>query len=81
MHKRHISVGDLQFGMYIVELDRPWNDTPFMFQGFYLRTPSAARSSAQALQARVRRCCAKWSAGGGSAGRTIAPDKHPGIQD
>ena len=38
MQKRHISVGDLQFGMYIAELDRPWTDTPFMFQGFYLRT-------------------------------------------
>jgi HD-GYP domain-containing protein (c-di-GMP phosphodiesterase class II) len=25
-------------GMYIAELDRPWTDTPFMFQGFHLRT-------------------------------------------
>src|SRR5258708_19982732 len=24
--------------MYVAELDRPWTDTPFMFQGFYLRT-------------------------------------------
>src|SRR5438445_10543988 len=24
--------------MYIAELDRPWTDTPFMFQGFHLRT-------------------------------------------
>jgi HD-GYP domain-containing protein (c-di-GMP phosphodiesterase class II) len=24
--------------MYIAELDRPWTETPFMFQGFYLRT-------------------------------------------
>jgi HD-GYP domain-containing protein (c-di-GMP phosphodiesterase class II) len=38
MYKKSISVGNLQFGMYIVELDRPWTDTPFMFQGFYLRT-------------------------------------------
>jgi HD-GYP domain-containing protein (c-di-GMP phosphodiesterase class II) len=31
-------VGELKFGMYIAELDRPWTDTPFMFQGFVLRT-------------------------------------------
>jgi HD-GYP domain-containing protein (c-di-GMP phosphodiesterase class II) len=24
--------------MYVAELDRPWTDTPFMFQGFILRT-------------------------------------------
>jgi HD-GYP domain-containing protein (c-di-GMP phosphodiesterase class II) len=28
---------DLTVGMYIQELDRPWLDTPFMFQGFYIR--------------------------------------------
>jgi len=28
----------LRFGMYIAELDRPWTDTPFMFQGFVLST-------------------------------------------
>jgi HD-GYP domain-containing protein (c-di-GMP phosphodiesterase class II) len=27
----------LKFGMYVHELDRPWTDTPFMFQGFVLR--------------------------------------------
>ena len=31
-------MGQLQFGMYVAELDRPWTDTPFMFQGFHLRT-------------------------------------------
>jgi len=31
-------VGELRFGMYIAELDRPWTDTPFMFQGFVLNT-------------------------------------------
>ena len=38
MNKRAISVSDLRFGMYVVELDRPWTETPFMFQGFHLRT-------------------------------------------
>lgn len=38
MEKRQVEVGQLQFGMYVAELDRPWTDTPFMFQGFVLRT-------------------------------------------
>src|SRR3954471_23266343 len=36
--KRRIPVGELRFGMYVAELDRPWTDTPFMFQGFMLST-------------------------------------------
>ena len=38
MHQKAVAVGDLQFGMYIKELDRPWIETPFVFQGFCLRT-------------------------------------------
>lgn len=33
-----ISVNQLRIGMYICKLDRPWLETPFPFQGFYLRT-------------------------------------------
>jgi HD-GYP domain-containing protein (c-di-GMP phosphodiesterase class II) len=35
--KKGIAVEDLRFGMYVSELDRPWTDTPFIFQGFVLR--------------------------------------------
>jgi len=35
--KKGIAVEDLRLGMYVSELDRPWTDTPFMFQGFVLR--------------------------------------------
>jgi HD-GYP domain-containing protein (c-di-GMP phosphodiesterase class II) len=38
MRRKSVPVGELQFGMYIAELDRPWTETPFMFQGFALRT-------------------------------------------
>jgi len=31
-------VDKLEFGMYVAELDRPWEGTPFMFQGFVLST-------------------------------------------
>jgi len=34
--KKEIPVEQLQFGMYVSELDRPWTDTPFVFQGFVL---------------------------------------------
>lgn len=36
MHKK-IGVEDLTLGMYVAELDRPWLETPFLFQGFTLR--------------------------------------------
>jgi cyclic di-GMP phosphodiesterase len=38
MERRKIEIGELEFGMYIAELDRPWTETPFRFQGFYLET-------------------------------------------
>ncbi|MBI4189573.1 MAG: DUF3391 domain-containing protein [Betaproteobacteria bacterium] len=34
--KKQVSVNQLRFGVFIHELDRPWTDTPFMFQGFVL---------------------------------------------
>ncbi len=33
-----VDVGDLQEGMYVAELDRPWVGTPFLFQGFLIET-------------------------------------------
>jgi len=36
--KKKIPVSDLKFGMYVSELDRPWTDTPFVFQGFVLKS-------------------------------------------
>ena len=30
---------DLTVGMFVAELDRPWLDTPFLMQGFLIRTP------------------------------------------
>jgi HD-GYP domain-containing protein (c-di-GMP phosphodiesterase class II) len=36
--KKSIPVDELKFGMYVAELDRPWTDTPFIFQGFVLQT-------------------------------------------
>jgi HD-GYP domain len=32
--KKRVQTGDLKLGMRVVELDRPWLDSPFLFQGF-----------------------------------------------
>ncbi len=34
-----LSTADLELGMYVSKLDRPWIETPFLFQGFYIETP------------------------------------------
>ncbi len=36
--RRQIRAADLELGMYVCELDRPWSQTPFLFQGFPLLT-------------------------------------------
>lgn len=36
--KKKIDSKDLQVGMYVCEADRPWLETPFMFQGFPLHS-------------------------------------------
>lgn len=33
-----VDVGQLTIGMYVCELDCPWRDTPFLFQGFEIRS-------------------------------------------
>ena len=32
-----VDVNELSLGMYVSGLDRPWSQTPFPLQGFYLR--------------------------------------------
>jgi putative nucleotidyltransferase with HDIG domain len=34
---KKLDVDQLRIGMYVSQLDRPWLDTPFLFQGFYIR--------------------------------------------
>ena len=33
-----VDAAHLQIGMFVAELDRPWLDTPFLFQGFLIET-------------------------------------------
>ena len=36
--KKRVSVEQLKFGVYVNELDRPWTETPFMYQGFVINS-------------------------------------------
>ncbi|WP_439858630.1 HD-GYP domain-containing protein [Pseudomonas sp. MBLB4136] len=36
-HTIEVAVDDLSIGMYVAKLDRPWTETPFLFQGFLIR--------------------------------------------
>jgi len=35
-----VNIQDLAIGMYVSELDRPWLETPFLFQGFEIKSDS-----------------------------------------
>lgn len=37
--KLRVGVAELASGMYVVELDRPWLDTPFLLEGFLVDSP------------------------------------------
>lgn len=36
MNKKQILVEEIELGMYVAELDRPWLGTPFLYQGFHI---------------------------------------------
>ena len=40
---RKLEVKELRIGMYVRELDRPWRETPFLFQGFEIRREDEIR--------------------------------------
>ena len=40
VQKKQVAVEELELGVYVSELDRPWTDTPFIFQGFVLTEES-----------------------------------------
>src|SRR5690348_7255444 len=46
---KKIPVSQLSLGMYVTELDRPWLDSPFLFQGFIIESPDQL--------AALRECC------------------------
>ena len=43
-NQQKIPVNQLQVGMYVSDLDRPWCETPFPIQGFYVRSVAEVES-------------------------------------
>ena len=46
-----IDTQQLRIGMYVCELDRPWRETPFLFQGFEIRTEEELKTLQQHCRA------------------------------
>lgn len=42
--QKKLSVHDLEVGMFVSDLDRPWHQTPFPIQGFHIRTEDDIRA-------------------------------------
>jgi len=38
MAHKEVPIEYLEFGMFVAKLDRPWTETPFVYQGFVLKT-------------------------------------------
>lgn len=44
--RKKVSAQDLELGMFVADLDRPWHVTPFPIQGFYIRNQDEIRALA-----------------------------------
>ncbi|MCM0612298.1 DUF3391 domain-containing protein [Marinobacter sediminum] len=44
VQQRKVAVQDLEVGMFVSDLDRPWHQTPFPIQGFYIRSQDDVRA-------------------------------------
>jgi len=69
--RKSVPVSELRFGMYVSELDRPWTETPFRFQGFVL-------SSEQQLETLKKYC--KSVVVDSERSTTLAAAPKPGLQ-
>ena len=45
-----LPVAQLEIGMHVIELDRPWLETPFLFQGFTLENQADIKAVQQYCQ-------------------------------
>ncbi len=44
VQQKKLAVHDLEIGMFVSDLDRPWHQTPFPIQGFYIRSQNDIRA-------------------------------------
>lgn len=66
--KEIVAAADLDIGMFVAELDRPWLDSPFLIQGFLIED---ADTLAQ-LKALCRFVCVDWQRSAGQYHRAPA---------
>lgn len=67
-----LPVTDLQLGMYVCELDRPWEGTPFLFQGFPIQSVHDIRLLQENCEFVWVDRQRSWSPGPSSAGRSAS---------
>jgi len=72
--REKIDVQYLKPGMYVAELDRPWRETPFLFQGFEIRS----QAEIEALRQHCKWVYINTPAGGWASPtpRPAAPARH-----
>src|SRR5690606_40835590 len=44
VRQQKVAVQDLEVGMFVSDLDRPWHQTPLPSQGFYIRSQSDVKA-------------------------------------
>lgn len=72
--KTKIHVPDLALGMHVAELDRPWRETPFAFQGFNI-------TRQEEIEELKRYCRHVYVKDRGDPGRAGGPDYDRGAED
>jgi putative nucleotidyltransferase with HDIG domain len=81
-------VSELNLGMYVAELDRPWLESPFLFQGFVIESPdqlSALQECCEYVYVDEARSLNLEEGTGGEtaseAGKEASDQTLPGIQE
>ena len=59
--------------MYVADLDRPWLESPFLFQGFYIESPDQLAALQECCEYVYVDTSREAEAGGGSAGDLTIP--------
>ena len=66
----------LELGMYVAELDRPWIETRFMFQGFRIDSHDTLRAVQDACEYACVEGTGSVRARSGSASRRVGSSSH-----
>ncbi len=79
-----VDIGALELGMYVAELDRPWLGTPFLLQGFHVKSQSDVDALAEHCRyvlvdpRRYERTLAITHSGRSKASASLSPIDYKG---